>query len=218
MNKIKNFYEFITENINLKIEPNISRSTGFGLDLVYLSISKSYASAYSNGQTSAAHEYRQPIINGVLFYISLDNIDKHYGGDIWISGYKDEIIDDLIEYNNEWDEEDNYSEHGLNTLTSEFLSLCGYRDEPNKETVKDLLTHLTKNDLSVITPIDWSSLQEQFGGYSEVCVKNVNFDNIIKVEVYKDGDIIKTILGGYKNYCEKTFYHGSPLNFWKHII
>lgn len=201
----------------LKIEPNISRSSGFGLDLVYLSISKSYASAYANGQTSAAHEYRQPIKNGVLFYICLDNVDKHFGGDIWISGYKDEIIDDLKQYKSEWNEED-YSEHQLTNLTIDFLNGCGFSEEPNLKEVDTLLIYIEKDDLSLISPLEWSAIQEQYGGYSEICLKNVPIENIIKVEIYENGEIIKTINGKYNNECETIFYHGSPLNFWQHLL
>jgi len=201
----------------LKIKPNISRSTGFGLNLVYLSISKSYASAYANGQTSAAHAYRHPIKNGVLFYVCLDNVNKHFGGDIWISGYKDEIIDDLKQYKREWNEED-YSEHELTNLTKEFLNGCGFSEEPNLKEVDVLLTYIKKDDLSLLSPLEWSSIQEQYGGYSEICLKNIPVENIVKVEIYKDGEITKTINGKYNNECETTFYHGSPLSFWTHLL
>lgn len=205
------------ENSILSIKPNVSRSSGFGLDLVYLSISKSYASAYANGQTSAAHEYRQPINNGVLFYVCLDNVDTHFGGDIWVSGYKDEIIDDLKYYIKEWNSED-YSEHTLTNLTEDFLDGCGLNIEPSIIEVNMLLEYLKKDDLSLISPLEWSSIQEHYGGYSEICLKSVSADNIIKVEIYENGEIIKSINGKYKDNCETVFYHGSPLKFWKHLL
>ena len=76
----------INENLNISITPNISRQSGAKPNLVYLSFSKSYASAYANGETNSAHVYRKPINNGVLFYICMDDITTHYGGDIWASG------------------------------------------------------------------------------------------------------------------------------------
>jgi hypothetical protein len=207
----------IIENSELTVLPNISRSSGFGLDLVYLSLSKSYANAYANGQTSAAHEYRQPIKNGVLFYVCLDNIKEHYGGDVWVSGYKDEIIDNLISYKEEWNEE-GYSEHQFTYLTETFLNACGFNGEPTLSDVDLLINQLEKNNLSLISPLEWSLIQEEFGGYSEIALKRISPSNIIKVELYENGEIIKTINGDYQNECETIFYHGSPLNFWKHLL
>ena len=211
--------KLIREEFNkLDVEPNISRSSGFGLNLVYLSISKSYASAYANGQTSAAHAYKHPIKNGVLFYVCLDNVKKHFGGDIWISGYKDEIIDDLKRYKNGWNNQEQSSEENLERLTKDFLNGCGFDEEPRLKAVDILLTYIKTNDLSLISPLEWSSIQEQYGGYSEICLKNIPIENIIKVEIYENGEIIKTINGKYNNECETIFYHGSPLSFWKHLL
>jgi hypothetical protein len=205
-------------NENIEVAPNISRSSGFGLDLVYLSISKSYAIAYANGQTSAAHEYRNPINNGTLFYVCLDENTQHFGGDIWVSGYKDEIIDDLKEYKLEWNQEDDYSEHDLERLTKYFLSACGVGEEPTLANVDYVLSFIKKDNLSLMSPFEWSSIQEQFGGYSEICLKNITEDKILKVELYENGDLVKEINGKYKHSCETIFYHGSPLKFWKHLL
>lgn len=211
--------KLINEELDkLKIEPNKSRSSGFGLDLVYLSISKSYACAYANGETSSAHKYRQPIKNGVLFYVCLDDTENHFGGDAWVSGYKDDFIDDLKQYKNEWNLENGHSEHRLDRLTKLFLNGCELEETPSLESVDMLLSYIEMDDLSLISPLEWSYIQEQYSGYSEICLKNISIDDIIKIEIYENSEIIKTINGKYKGITETIFYHGSPLIYWKHLL
>ena len=209
--KGKNFLEEIIKEEIETIKPNMSRSSGLGTKLVYLSIDKSYANAYANGQTSAAHVYKFPINNGVLFYVCLNENTKHYGGDIWISGYKQDIIDDLNEYKNN-------KGIRLENLTKAILYACGISEEPTVKQIDFLVSYFNKDDLSLMSPYEWSAIQENFGGYSEVCVKTVEPQEIIKLEIYQNGKIIKTINGGYKGNCETIFYHGSPLKFWEHLL
>ena len=203
------------ENINL--EPNKARSSGFSSDLIYLSISKSYAIAYAHGQTSAAHAYRSPIVSGVLFYVCLDENHRHYGGDVWVSGYKNDIIDDLNNYVNNWNNVDEYSTVQLDTTTTEFIMNCGLDKNPTPEEINNLFEYLKNDDLSVISPLDWSIMQEEGMGYSEICLKEIPKDIIIKVEVYKNSELIKTIMGNYIGDCDVIFYHGSPLKYWSNL-
>ena len=205
--------DIIKEEIEkLSLNPNVSRSSGFGTNVVYLSIDKSYANAYANGQTSAAHAYRFPIKNGVLFYVCLAEEINHYGGDIWIGGYKHDTIDNLLEYKAD-------KEATLETLTQEIVYACGIQPENITSKQIDLLiSYFEKDDLSLMPPLDWSAIQERFGGYSEICVKTVTPGEIIKVEVYQNGNIVKTIKGEHNTSCETMFYHGSPLHFWEHLL
>ena len=191
----------------LELQPNFSRSSGLGTKLIYLSLSKSYAQAYANGETSAAHVNQFPIKNGVLFYMCLGENASHYGGDVWLSGFKDDIINNLTEYKND-------DSVQLDRLTKDFLDASRYTTEE----VDFVLSYIAKDDLSIISPIDWSYLQEQYQGYSEVCVKQIDSANVIKVEVFKDGDLVRTIKGKYKGECENVFYHGSPLKYWEKLL
>lgn len=211
----------------ITILPNKSRSSGMGTNLVYLTSSKSYAQAYANGETSSAHVYgRTDINNGVLFYISLSHGESHFGGDVWISGFKDEIIDNLNEYIQ------NPDETQLERLTKDILEACGLEsDEPDIKILKKLVKEFQKDNLSWMSPIEWSRIQDQYQGYSEIGVKSVTFDEIIKAEVFKNGKLIKEIKGGkyYEDFEEDEyeeedefgnpiFYHGSPLIYWEKTL
>lgn len=210
---------------SISITPNKSRSSGLGTNLVYLTSSKSYAQAYANGETSSAHVFgRTDINNGVLFYISLKDGDSHYGGDVWISGFKDDIIGNLMDYMK------NPDETYLERLTKEVLNACGLDtdEELSKKTLKNIITEFKKDDLSWMSPIDWSRIQDEYQGYSEIGVKSVSFDEIIKIEVYKNGELVKELKGGKDldiddeygedEFGDPVFYHGSPLKFWEKIF
>jgi len=200
----------LEQSENIEIKPNISRNSGFTKGLVYLSIDKSYAEAYANNQTSAAHAFKGIIRDGVLFHICLDENVHHYGGDVWISGFKDDIVNDLKNLKSDI----NYE---LNSLTIDFLNRCGINDFKNFN-IDYFLKYLTVNNLSIISADDWSNLQEQYQGYSEICVKEVKFDEIIKIEIFKEFDIVKTINGGCNKDYNTIYYHGSPLKYWEHLL
>lgn len=208
-----NFLDFLNEkNTNLDIKPNLSRFSGFSKGLVYTSISKSYASAYANGETSAAHVYKFPINNGVLFSICFNENTEHYGGDVWVSGYKDDIINNIKEYISN-------PETNLENLTKDFIQGCGLSNEPTKKELNYILNYIKNDNLSIISPLEWSMIQEDYSGYSEICVKEITFNQLIKVELYQNEELIKTIQGGYdEDECETVFYHGSPLIYWKHLL
>jgi hypothetical protein len=70
----------------------------------------------------------------------------------------------------------------------------------------------------MISPLAWSDLQVREQGYSEVCVKQITANEIIKIEIYQNGEIVKKIKGNYNNNCEIPFYHGSPLAYWQHLL
>lgn len=168
--------------------------------------------AYANGQTSAAHAYRFPINNGVLFYICLSEDAEHFGGDVWISGFKNDVIEGLEKYMEEPDE-------SLDTTTEHFLEAAQYDIEAmSTDEIKRLTNLLRENNLSMISPLSWSDLQEREQGYSEVCVKKVTTNEIIKIEIYQNGELVKTIKGNYSYNCEIPFYHGSPLAYWQHLL
>jgi hypothetical protein len=209
----KTIKDIINEELeNISLNPNVSRSSELSTKLVYLSIDRSYANAYANGQTSAAHVYKFPINNGVLFYICLPEDAEHYGGDVWISGFKNEIISDIENYL----QDDKYT---ISNTTQHFLEYARYElDNMTPEDINNLLSYLRADNLSMISPFDWSDLQESEQGYSEVCVKKITSDEIIKVEIYQNGEIIKTIKGAYGHDCEIPFYHGSPLSYWQHLL
>jgi hypothetical protein len=210
MKTIKEIIKEELENINL--EPNMARSSGLSTKLVYLSIEKSYAMAYANGQTSAAHVYRFPIKDGVLFYICLPEDAEHFGGDVWISGFKNDIIEGLENYMEEPDE-------SLDSTTQHFLDAAQYDIETmSTDQIKRLTNLLRENNLSMISPLAWSDLQVREQGYSEVCVKQITANEIIKIEIYQNGEIVKKIKGNYNNNCEIPFYHGSPLAYWQHLL
>ena len=209
-------YIKLFENFNnIEIKPNVSRKSGFTSNLVYLSKDKNYACAYANGRTSDAHVYKYPIINGVLFYINSSTIHQHYGGDVFISGFKDDLINDLINYK---------KTQTLEDLTKDFLNGCGYYNLDNID--NKIINNLKKNDLSMIDVKEWSYMQEEYQGYSEICVKEVNFNQIIKVEIYKNEELIKIIDGGCTVIDEDDeedddsiiLYHGSPLIYWKFLL
>lgn len=210
---MKTIKDIIKEELkNLTLNPNISRSSGLSTKLVYLSIDKSYANAYANGETSAAHVYKFPINNGVLFYICLPEDTEHYGGDVWTSGFKNDIIEGLTSYLLDPDEH-------LESTTEHFLDAAQYDIESmGSDEIKHLINNLKANNLSMISPLNWSELQEREQGYSEVCVKQITPEEIIKVEVYQNGRIVKTIKGNYSHECEIPFYHGSPLTYWQHLL
>jgi hypothetical protein len=209
----KTIKDIINEELeNLTLNSNIARSSGLSTKLVYLSVDRSYANAYANGQTSAAHVYRFPIKNGVLFYICLPEDAEHYGGDVWISGFKDDIISGLENYLLDPDET-------LETTTEHFLDAAQYDIESmGSDEIKRIIDNLKADNLSMISPLAWSDLQEREQGYSEVCVKKITPKEIIKVEVYQNGEIIKIIKGNYNYECEIPFYHGSPLAYWQHLL
>jgi hypothetical protein len=210
MKTIKEIIKEELENINL--EPNMARSSGLSTKLVYLSIEKSYAMAYANGQTSAAHVYRFPIKDGVLFYICLPEDAEHFGGDVWISGFKNDIIEGLENYMEEPDE-------SLDSTTQHFLDAAQYDIETmSTDQIKRLTNLLREDNLSMISPLAWSDLQVREQGYSEVCVKQITANEIIKIEIYQNGEIVKKIKGNYNNNCEIPFYHGSPLAYWQHLL
>lgn len=208
INQRMDILEIITEEMErLNLIPNLTRNTGIEKGLVYLSSSKSYASAYANGYTSNAHSFKGNIVDGVLFYVCMDNIWQHYGGDVWVRGYKDEIVSDLENYGNT---------NELSDLTNDFLQRCGIEDI-NQNMINKILPDLKKNDISIISPIDWSNIQDEYSGYNEIALKQLDQKNIIKVEVYQDGKIIKTIVGNVSG-CENIFYHGSPLKYWGDLL
>jgi hypothetical protein len=200
----------------LQILPNKSRSSGLSTPLVYLSIDKSYAVAYANGQTSSAHAYKFPIKDGVLFYVHLTDSSKHYGGDVWLSGYRDEVIEELTNLKND-------NEYSVNSTVRGILEACGFdRDDVDPKQIDYALKMFKKNDLSLMSPSDWSYIQESDMGYSEIGVKSVEPKDIIRVEVYRDGELIKEIMGE-SDYDEDEdeepiFYHGSPLVYWEHLL
>ena len=168
--------------------------------------------AYANGQTSAAHVYRFPIKDGVLFYICLPEDAEHFGGDVWISGFKNDIIEGLENYMEEPDE-------SLDSTTQHFLDAAQYDIETmSTDQIKRLTNLLRENNLSMISPLAWSDLQVREQGYSEVCVKQITANEIIKIEIYQNGEIVKKIKGNYNNNCEIPFYHGSPLAYWQHLL
>jgi hypothetical protein len=212
-NTMKTIKEIINEELqNITLNPNIARSSGLSTKLVYLSIDKSYAMAYANGQTNAAHAYRFPIKNGVLFYICLPEDAEHFGGDVWISGFKNDVIEGLESYLESPDEQ-------LETTTEHFLDAAQYDIEAmSSDQIKSLLNLLRVDNLSMISPLSWSDLQEREQGYSEVCVKQITPNEIIKVEVYQNGELVKTIKGNNKHNCEIPFYHGSPLTYWQNLL
>jgi len=198
---------------NISLSPDVLATSGLNTKLVYLSIDRSYACAYANGQTSAAHAYRFPIKSGVLFYICLSEDTQHFGGDVWISGFKTDIITGLENYLQEPNET-------LDPTTQHFLDACQYElDNMTPEGINTVLNYLRADNLSIISPLDWSDLQEREQGYSEVCVKQITADEIIKVEVYQNGEIVKTIKGNNNgSSCEVPFYHGSPLAYWQNLL
>lgn len=210
---MKTIKQIINEELqNITLEPNVARSSGLSTKLVYLSIEKSYAMAYANGQTSAAHAYRFPIKNGVLFYICLPEDAEHFGGDVWISGFKNDIIEGLENFLINPNE-------SLDSTTEHFLEAAQYNvDNMSTVEIKRLVSLLKVDNLSMISPLSWSDLQVREQGYSEVCVKQITAKEIIKIEVYQNGEIIKIIKGAYSHNCEIPFYHGSPLTYWQHLL
>jgi hypothetical protein len=213
MKHLKLFEEY---NSLLQVLPNKSRSTGLSTPLVYLSVDKSYAIAYANGQTSSAHAYKFPIKDGVLFYVHLKDNTSHYGGDVWLSGYRDEVIEELTNLKND-------KEYDVSSSVREILEACGIGvNDIDISQIEYVLNLFEKNDLSMMSPDDWSYIQENDMGYSEIGVKSIEFNDIIKVEIYEDGELIKEIVGG-SDYDEDEdeepiFYHGSPLVYWRHLL
>lgn len=213
MKHLKLFEEY---NNQLQILPNKSRSTGLSTPLVYLSIDRNYAIAYANGQTSSAHAYKFPIKDGVIFYVHLKENVSHYGGDIWLSGYRDEVIEELSSLKDD-------SDYSLSSSVREILENCGIDvDEITPKQINLALKYFKENNLSMMSPTDWSYIQESDMGYSEIGVKSVEPKDIIRVEIYRDGELIKEIIGE-SDYDEDEdeepiFYHGSPLVYWEHLL
>lgn len=193
------------EQINLNPHANSKDKS----PLIYLSMSKNYAMAYANGLKSAAHAYQAPVKNGLIFYVCLDEVDEHYGGDVWL-GFKDDIVNDLKEYM----ENNDYSKFAEET--KDFIFICGIDDldELSVETVSDILEHIKADDLSIISPIDWSLMQNEYIGYSEICLRNMPHEIIVKIEIYKNEVLIDTIKVNIDYDCDDIFYHGSPLENW----
>jgi hypothetical protein len=210
---MKSIVEYLTETIDheLNLHPNKSRKSGNTDGLVYLTSSKSYAISYANGLTSTAHAGSKIINSGLIFYVCLSENESHYGGDVWISGYKDSIVDDLVNYKND-------SDYELDSLSEEFIESCGFDLPLSDGNINEILRYIQKDDLSLISPIDWSYIQTQQSGYDEICIKNLSMDKIIKIEVYKNQHLFKTIPGNYKHNCDNIYYHGSPLEYWNHLI
>ncbi len=212
LKNIKKGYDMLIEENNSKfIYPNDG-------ELFYLTIDKSYAEAYANGIKSAAHHVRNPIKSGVIVLICIDDIKKHYGGDIWKSAYKYELIEDLENYKNEYVQDEYYSTHILDKSTKDFLELCEIYDEPELYEIEDILNNIKDDNLSFVSPIKWSYFQEKDMGYSEICVKKINKKNIIKIEFYKDGKVIKNIESNYNKNCINILYHGSPIEKWNYLL
>ena len=208
---IKEEYIKLVESLtSFEITPNKARKSGNEANLVYLSIDKSYAISYANGNTKIAQK-GDSMYNGLLFYVCLNEYEHHYGGDIWLSGYKNEIVENLSNYIQD-------SNNELDDLTETVLDVSGIGLDDTEQLTYILNNFIKKNDLSFISPIDWSNIQEQFGGYSEICVKRVSYNQIKKVEIYKNGEIIKTIKGGLNGKCDRFFYHGSPTQFWQELL
>lgn len=200
----------------LHIKPNHSRQSGINTDLIYLSIERGYAEAYANGRTTDAHVVRMPVRNGVIFSICLNEENtEHFGGDVWTQGFRDDIVTDIQDYMMGEDIKEN--------VTKEFLERAGVDLEQltNEGIQNFILQPLLVNNISIISPLEWSEMQNQEQGYSEICLKEVRYDQITKVEIYKDSVLIKTIKGGNTgSNCQDgiTYYHGSPLEYWKHLL
>lgn len=179
--------------------------------LIYLTMSKSYAMAYANGVKNAAHAYNAPIENGLLFYVCADEITEHYGGDNWLSGFKDDIISDLENYIETYD----YSD--FNKETKDFIYIYGVEDldDLTIDNVDYILSYIREDDLSIVPPVNWSLMQGEYLGYSEICLKKMPDDIIIKVELYENKVLVETINGKADHECANVFYHGSPLKNWK---
>lgn len=217
----------IVRGEQFNITPNKSRSSGLGTGLVYLTSSKPYAYGYANGYTKSAHVFgHNGIIDGVLFYVKLEGDGSHYGGDAWISGFKDDIINNLKDY------VQNPEETYIEKLTRDVLNACGiYSDDSEYDIkiLKKIISDFKKDNLSWISLNDWTSIQDEYQGYSEICVKSVSFKEIVKIEVFKGGELIKEIYGdAYSEeygdldaedcYYNDIYFHGSPLEFWKEIL
>lgn len=196
---IKNFNIF--ESINIKpINGEI-----------YVTRDLSYAYAYASGYKSSAGPGMTKLKNGVIFVIWLGDDILHYGGDVWKSGYENEIKNDLKDYK----ENDESSR-----LLNELFELA--QIEPTDEQIDKMLKNPVENLLQLISPSDWSYFQEKDMGYSEVVLKKVEWNQIIEIRLYKNFEL-KIIKGGsdkdmgdiYEEDYDHVFYHGSPLSIWE---
>lgn len=201
----------IFESINIK--PNFSEERG--LDYVYVTRDYSYAASYANGNYTTAHRGDDKIKNGVIVIVYLDDGTLHYGGDIW-NTFKGDVIDDLKEYLK--------SGEVSRLLTKMFESACIDLDNLDIIRVKNIIKDPVKNLLQLISPYDWSSIQESEMDYSEVALKEILFNKIIEIRIFQDYEITKIIKGGYikkideEDDYQNIFYHGSPLRFWQNLL
>ena len=202
---ITKFQLFETKN-NLHINP----SDG---GLIYLTHDVTYANAYAIGLKSNAGSGVENIKNGVIFTVYLDNENTpHFGGDIWKNGYEQEIIQDLKTYKNS----------GELSRTLETMLEYANLENPSLPTINKMIKDPEKNLLQLIQPSDWSSIQEREIGYSEICVKELNWNQIIQINMYENYKL-KIIKGGKRinlNNLEpedydNVYYHGSPLHHWR---
>lgn len=207
---MKTYYDYITEVItdtDHTIIPNKKRKSGDVSGLIYLTKSKKYANAYANGLTSGAHVGSYSINDGVLIYCCLDDVDNHYGGDVWVSGFKDDILDELQNYNKFED---------LSPTTQEIILMCGYDSSLDLDEINYLISYFEKDDLSLIPIDEWSDFQSHQMGYDEICIKSLPNSMILKTEMYINGSLYRTINGGcQEEYCDAIYYHGSPIEFWE---
>jgi hypothetical protein len=185
--------------------------------LIYLTQDITYANAYAMGMKSTAHKGVEHIRDGVIFVIWLDENIAHWGGDIWENCYRAEVVEDLKEYKRSG---------RLSTLLSIMFESAGIGSDINQSNIK-YLNNMIKDPiilLQCISPNDWSGIQDGGMGYSEVCVKSVEWNQIIEIRVYKDYELVDTIQGGMvdidlmeiepEDYMN-IFYHGSPLHLWQ---
>lgn len=213
--KLRQIYKSLLENLrDLTLRPNISRSSGNSQNLVYLSHDRNYANAYANGRISDAHMGSRNITNGVLFYINLGDITEsgkqHYGGDVWTSGFKEDYLNSLNDFLEN-------SSFGLSGDVVDYIEACGYDiDEFSESDAEYFIDKFNKNDLSDIPILNWIYIQDDMQGYNEICVEKVDSSQIIKVEVYQNEELTKTINGLAGGDSDNDIlYHGSPLKYWE---
>jgi hypothetical protein len=202
---IKNFNIF--ESINIK--PNFSEERG--LEYVYVTKDYSYAASYANGNYSTARPGDDRVRNGVIFVVYLDDDTLHYGGDIWKT-FEDDVVDDLK----------NFLQNGeVNGLLEKMFGFTGLDiDDLNKKYIKSMIKDPVKYLLQLISPYDWSIIQQSEMDYSEVALKEIPFSSIIEIKVFRNYKLEKTIKGGCNENIDEEdfqniFYHGSPLRFWE---
>lgn len=182
---------------------------------IYVTPDITYANAYASGMKSSAHMGVMDLEDGVIFVVWLsDEWESHWGGDVWKSGFEGDVIDDLKTFRDGG---------GLSDLLRDMFESAGIEGDELEEDGSRLDSMIKKpveNLLQLISPWEWCGLQERYQGYSEVALKRVDWDKIIEVRVYKDGELVKEIEGGYKGEVDwewdirNIFYHGSPLGLW----